>query len=97
MPIRRNRNQSRRRATGEAQAETPTPETQAAASVAEVTPAPALPKLAYSAHETAEILGVDYFTVLKLIKRGLLRSSNALRHKLIPHAEIERFLRVTVQ
>lgn len=57
---------------------------------------PPLPKLAYSMRETAEILGISYFTVHRLIKRGLLKSSNALRHKLIPHTEIERFLRATL-
>ena len=58
---------------------------------------PALPKLAYSMKETAEVLGVNYFTVQRLVKRGLLRSSTALRHKLIPVSEIERFLRTTLQ
>ena len=55
---------------------------------------PALPKLAYSMQETADVLGVSYFTVHRLLKRGLLKSSTALRHKLIPIAEIERFLKV---
>jgi excisionase family DNA binding protein len=58
---------------------------------------PPLPKLAYSMKETAEVLGVSYFTVHRLIKRGLLKSSNALRHKLIPHSEIERFLQSTLR
>jgi excisionase family DNA binding protein len=58
---------------------------------------PPLPKLAYSVKETAEILGINYFTVHRLIKRGLLRSSNALRHKLIPKTEIERFLSSTTR
>lgn len=57
----------------------------------------ALPKLAYSMDETAQILGLSYFTVSRLLKRGLLRSSNALRCKLIPHTEIERFLKATLQ
>ena len=54
----------------------------------------ALPKMAYSMQETADVLGISYFTVHRLIKRGLLRSSTALRHKLIPLTEIERFLKV---
>jgi excisionase family DNA binding protein len=57
----------------------------------------ALPKLAYSMDETARILGVSYMTVHRLLKRGQLRSSTALRHKLIPLSEIQRFLHVTVQ
>ncbi len=55
---------------------------------------PAVPRLAYSMQETADLLGVSYFTIHRLIKRGLLKSSNALRHKLIPATEIERFLKV---
>lgn len=58
---------------------------------------PVLPKLAYSMDEAAQVLGVSYMTIHRLLKRGLLRSSNAIRHKVIPHAEIERFLKVTLQ
>lgn len=58
---------------------------------------PALPKLAYSMEETAQVLGVSYITVHRLIKRGLLRSSSALRHKLIPITEVERFLKSTLE
>ena len=58
---------------------------------------PALVRLAYTMQETAEILGVSYITVHRLLKRGLLRSSSALRHKVIPHSEIERFLKATLE
>ena len=58
---------------------------------------PSLPKLAYSMGEAAQVLGVSYITVHRLLKRGLLKSSTALRHKLIPHVEIERFLKATLQ
>ena len=57
---------------------------------------PDLPRLAYTMEETADLLGVSYITVHRLLKRGLLRSSNALRHKLIPRTEIERFLAETL-
>lgn len=57
---------------------------------------PQLPRMAYSMRETAAILGVCYQTVHRLLKRGLLRSSTALGHKLIPAAEIERFLQATL-
>jgi excisionase family DNA binding protein len=57
---------------------------------------PALPKLAYTMEETAQVMGVSYITVHRLLKRGLLRSSTALRSKLIPRAEIERFLKATL-
>jgi excisionase family DNA binding protein len=46
--------------------------------------------------ETADRLGVSYQTVYRLLKRGLLKSSTALRHKLIPATEIERFLKATL-
>ena len=56
---------------------------------------PPLPRLAYTMQETAKILGVSYITVHRLLKRGLLKSSTALRHKLIPFTEIQRFLKAT--
>lgn len=55
-----------------------------------------LPRLAYTMRETAAIIGVSYITVHRLIKRGKLRSSDALRNKVIPRTEIERFLRESV-
>jgi excisionase family DNA binding protein len=58
---------------------------------------PALPQLAYSMREAAQVLGVSYITVHRLLRRGLLKSSSALRTKIIPHTEVERFLRVTLQ
>jgi predicted site-specific integrase-resolvase len=45
--------------------------------------------------ETAEMLGVSYITVHRLILRGLLRSSLASRKKIISKIEIERFLKET--
>jgi excisionase family DNA binding protein len=56
---------------------------------------PSLAKLAYSVKETAQLLGVSNKSVYRLIQRGLLKSSLALRHKRIPRTEIERFLRET--
>jgi len=59
----------------------------------EATKAPAaLPRLAYTMSETAQILGLSYQTVYRLNKRGLLRSSSGLRTKLFSQAEINRFL-----
>ena len=55
-----------------------------------------LPRLAYTVKETAQMLGVCYFTVYRLIQRGFLRSSGATRTKLIPKKEIERFLNSTM-
>jgi excisionase family DNA binding protein len=53
----------------------------------------AVERLAYSMKEAAEILGVSYITMHRLIARGLIKSSSALRTKLIPKSELERFLR----
>jgi hypothetical protein len=50
-------------------------------------------RLAYTMRETSEIFGVSYVTVHRLIKRGLLKNLKALRHKIIPAMEIERFLK----
>jgi hypothetical protein len=52
-------------------------------------------RLAYSMNETADLLGLSYHSVLRLIKRGLLKYSGALRLKLISKQEIERFLKST--
>jgi excisionase family DNA binding protein len=53
-------------------------------------------RLAFSVRETAEMLGVCEKTVRRLIDRGLLRPSRALRHHLIPKRKIERFLEETL-
>lgn len=54
-----------------------------------------LPRLAFTMHEVAEILGISYISVHRLLKRGLLKSSTSLRHKIISASELERFLRDT--
>jgi excisionase family DNA binding protein len=54
------------------------------------------PRLAYTVKETAQMLGISEKSVRRLIDRGLLRTSKALRHLLIPRSEIERFLRDTL-
>lgn len=56
-------------------------------------PTATLPRLAFTMKETAEILGVSYITVHRLLKRGKLRASDAIRNKVIPRTEIEKFLR----
>jgi len=74
------------------------------ASLEATTPIPALPegdrkpaRMSYSVKQTAELLGVADATVYRLLKRGLLRSSSALRTKIIPKSEIERFLKETTR
>jgi excisionase family DNA binding protein len=52
-------------------------------------------RLAFSVKEAAALLGVSEKTLRRLIKRKLLRASNALRHLLISRRELERFLHET--
>jgi excisionase family DNA binding protein len=52
-------------------------------------------RIAFSIKETAAMLGVCDKTVRRLISRGLLRPSRALRHLLISRQEIDRFLKDT--
>ncbi len=51
-----------------------------------------IPRMAFKIEEAAQALGVNYHSVYRLIQRGKLKASNALRHKLISVAEINRFL-----
>jgi excisionase family DNA binding protein len=51
-------------------------------------------RLAYSVQEAADLLGVDYFSVYRLIQRGKLRACRALRGKLlVPRTELLRLLK----
>jgi excisionase family DNA binding protein len=51
-------------------------------------------RLAYSLKEAADLLGVDYFSVYRLIQRGKLRACRALRGKLlVPRTELLRLLK----
>lgn len=51
-------------------------------------------RLSYSVHEAAALLGVDYFSVYRLIQRGKLRACRALRGKLlVPRSELLRLLK----
>jgi excisionase family DNA binding protein len=50
-------------------------------------------RLAYSIQESADLLGVNYFSVYRLIQRGKLKACRALRGKLlIPRAELLKLL-----
>jgi excisionase family DNA binding protein len=48
----------------------------------------------YTAEEVAAELKVEYKTVLRLIKRGLLKAVPGIRHKRITEQELKRFLGV---
>ena len=67
----------------------------ATAKVESPLPATAQPeRLAYSLHEAAEMLGVDYFSVYRLVQRGKLKACRALRGKfLVSRAELLRLLK----
>ena len=59
--------------------------------------APTIPtppeRLAYSVQEAADMLGVNYFSVYRLIQRGKLKPCRALRGKLlVPRAELLQLL-----
>jgi len=50
-------------------------------------------RLAYSLKEAADLLGVDYFSVYRLIQRGKIRACRALRGKLlVSRSELLRLL-----
>ena len=53
-------------------------------------------KLVYNSQETADLLGISYYSVLRLVKRGLLHPLGGLRHKLFPGKEIQRYLDETL-
>jgi excisionase family DNA binding protein len=50
-------------------------------------------RLAYSIQEAADMLGVNYFSVYRLIVRGKLKACRALRGKLlVPRTELLKLL-----
>ena len=52
-------------------------------------------RLAYSVEESAQLLGVHYFSVYRMIQRGKLRACRVLRGKLlIPRSELLKLLKV---
>lgn len=53
-------------------------------------------RMGFTLRESASMLGTSYPSAWRLWKRGLLKSSKALKKKIIPRAELERFLRETL-
>ena len=50
-------------------------------------------RLAYSIQEAADMLGVNYFSVYRLIQRNKLKVCRALRGKLlVPRTELLKFM-----
>jgi len=55
--------------------------------------APQAERLAYSVQEAADMLGVHYFSIYRLIQRGKLKTCRALRGKLlVPRTELLKLL-----
>lgn len=50
----------------------------------------------YSVSEVSEMFAISSKSVRRLLARGLLKSSSALRHKRISRASIEEFMTTTV-
>ncbi|MCG3147697.1 MAG: hypothetical protein PCFJNLEI_01138 [Verrucomicrobiae bacterium] len=52
-------------------------------------------RLAYSVEESAQLLGIHYFSVYRMIQRGKLRACRVLRGKLlVPRSELLKLLKV---
>ena len=49
-------------------------------------------KMAFSIKEAAVLLGLSYCSVWRMVRRGKLRVVGDLRTKLVPRAELERYL-----
>ena len=49
-----------------------------------------------SVEEVAQLFGLSKKTVYRLLDRGLLKSSNAVRHKMILRASVDEFVAKTV-
>jgi excisionase family DNA binding protein len=55
---------------------------------------PTTERLAYSVQEAADLLGVNYFSVYRLIQRGKIKPCRALRGKLlVPRTELVKLLK----
>ena len=51
-------------------------------------------RLAYSVQEAAYLLGVNYFSVYRLVQRGKIKACRALRGKLlVPRSELLKLLK----
>lgn len=52
-------------------------------------------RLAFTLQEAAQLCGISYVSVWRLVKRGKIKTCGALRHKLVSRAELEKFLTTT--
>lgn len=54
-------------------------------------------KVFYSVAEVAKQFGISQKSVYRLLERGLLKSSPALRRKMIPKASLDAFVGASLQ
>lgn len=54
-----------------------------------------MPRLAYTVTDVAQMLSVSNKTVYRLVDRGLLKKSNALRHLRISAVSLNDFIKKT--
>jgi predicted DNA-binding protein YlxM (UPF0122 family) len=54
------------------------------------------PRYFYSVGEVADLFGISRKSVYRLLARGILKSSTALRHKMISVRSIQEFSNTTV-
>lgn len=59
------------------------------------TTGPSLTKVGYNRRTAAELLSISVESLDRLVARGLLKPSRALRRPLFSRAELERFLKET--
>lgn len=52
-------------------------------------------RIFYSVSEVADLFGISRKSVYRLLSRGILKSSTALRHKMISRRSVEGFLSTT--
>ena len=55
------------------------------------------PRIFLSVAEVAMLFGTRKITVYRLLDRGLLKASNALRHRMILSASVDEFIATTVK
>ena len=62
------------------------------------TTTPPTERLAYSVQEAADMLGINYFTMYRLIQRQKLKTCRVLRGKLlVPRTELLQLLRTDLR
>ena len=61
-------------------------------------PAPIAERLAYSVQEAADMLGINYYTMYRLIQRQKLKTCRVLRGKLlVPRTELLQLLQTELR